>query len=301
MQTAFKTVFGFFPDVMRTAFIDSPFDLDIWHQNLATWSRSSVDWGKGDVELMSAYVSNLNGCNFCTLVHGATAARYFGREVVDQCFEDVKLADIDQHLKATIIMIKKLVDQPTEFSAKDVEATLNTDVTVSALEHAILIAMTYNIMNRLSDALGADIPKDKVETAARIMNMQGQRPLKNRVKDGKSIPYSGSEPEELSKLKYAVLSGPGTIEPIVRRAIEARVASSTGAIRTKYDLSSDLYKYVDKVGKHAPDILDEDIQQLKDHGWTEEQIFEITFAAAAGAGFAIQEIGWNKIAELESR
>lgn len=45
----------------------------------------------------------------------------------------------------------------------------------------------------------------------------------------------------------------------------------------------DLAKYVEKVHQHAYKVTDEDIAALKQAGKSEDEIFEITVAAAVGA------------------
>jgi len=70
-----------------------------------------------------------------------------------------------------------------------------------------------------------------------------------------------------SALRRAVAFGPGTQVPDALRA------------------------YVDKVALHAYRVTDEDVQQLARDGYSEDQIFEITAAAALGAAVRRLERG----------
>ena len=47
----------------------------------------------------------------------------------------------------------------------------------------------------------------------------------------------------------------------------------------------ELKPYVEKVRLHASEVTDEDVQELKDAGFTEDEIFEHTVSAAVAAGF----------------
>lgn len=47
-----------------------------------------------------------------------------------------------------------------------------------------------------------------------------------------------------------------------------------------------LLPYLNKIVLHAYKTTDNDIQQLKEQGYTEDEIFELTISAAFGAGYA---------------
>jgi alkylhydroperoxidase family enzyme len=46
----------------------------------------------------------------------------------------------------------------------------------------------------------------------------------------------------------------------------------------------ELQPYVEKVRLHAYEVTDEDVQELQDAGFTDDEIFEHTVAAAVAAG-----------------
>jgi alkylhydroperoxidase family enzyme len=49
--------------------------------------------------------------------------------------------------------------------------------------------------------------------------------------------------------------------------------------------------YLEKVRLHAYKVTDEDVQRLKDEGFSEDEIFEQTVSAAAAAGFERLDAG----------
>jgi len=49
--------------------------------------------------------------------------------------------------------------------------------------------------------------------------------------------------------------------------------------------------YLEKVRSHAFEVTDQDVQMLKDAGFSEDQIFEHTVSAAVAAGLARLEAG----------
>jgi hypothetical protein len=86
--------------------------------------------------------------------------------------------------------------------------------------------------------------------------------------------------EGMEDLRRRVLDGPGDTTPQLRRA----AFDGSG-------LPDDLTAYVMKVREHAYKVNDSDIGDLKRAGYSEDQIFELTVAAALGAGYRRFEAG----------
>ena len=84
-----------------------------------------------------------------------------------------------------------------------------------------------------------------------------------------SDPYAN----KMERLRYAVVSGPGSLAPNIRQAI------SEGAYG-----SSPLGAFAQKVAEHAFMVNDEDIQGLHRAHYSDDQIFEAAVCAALGAG-----------------
>jgi alkylhydroperoxidase family enzyme len=76
----------------------------------------------------------------------------------------------------------------------------------------------------------------------------------------------------MQRLVDAVLAGPGTLDPHIRRA------AAEGA-----DVPEALRSYLDKVARHAYKVTDEDVETLREAGYSEDQIFEMTVSCALGA------------------
>ena len=83
--------------------------------------------------------------------------------------------------------------------------------------------------------------------------------------------------EAMERVAEAILKTPGDADPELRRAVEA-VAGGREA-----DLPDDLRPYVEKVARNAYKVVDADIDRLRDAGYSEDAIFELTLAAALGA------------------
>lgn len=94
------------------------------------------------------------------------------------------------------------------------------------------------------------------------------------------------------RLIEAVLTSPSDTEPSVRRAVAALTAQLGGHLTSNVDeVPPELISYIKKVALHSYKTTDEDIEMLLQAGYSEDAIFEITLAAALGAGMARLERG----------
>lgn len=103
---------------------------------------------------------------------------------------------------------------------------------------------------------------------------------------------NNSHAEHLQRLIEAVLQSPGDTDASTRRAVEEYCANPGGSTsRTDGGMPADLAGYLKKVALHAYKTTDEDIEALRQAGYSEDAIFEITLSAALGAGLARLERG----------
>jgi alkylhydroperoxidase family enzyme len=82
----------------------------------------------------------------------------------------------------------------------------------------------------------------------------------------------------LERVAEAILVTPGDAETSLREQVAAYAAGREDA-----ELPEELRPYVDKVARHAYKIVDGDIDRLREAGYSEDAIFELTLAAALGA------------------
>ena len=87
---------------------------------------------------------------------------------------------------------------------------------------------------------------------------------------------------EITKLIESILAGPGHTDTALRQAVAARASELSGGDRAEQTLPEPLGEWVDKVARHAYKTVDREVEVLKQH-YSEDQIFELTIAAATGA------------------
>jgi len=87
----------------------------------------------------------------------------------------------------------------------------------------------------------------------------------------------------MERVAEAVLQTPGDADPQLRAAVEQYAAALGGRQGPVPALPAELRSYVEKVAKHAYKVVDADVDGLREAGYSEDAIFELTLAAALGA------------------
>ena len=106
-------------------------------------------------ELIAAFVSGLNACNFCFGAH-KNYARAFGVDeaVIDALVADVDSAAVDDKLKPLLKYVAKLKSLPPRLTDADAQAVYDAGWSEQALFHAVQVAALFNFMNRVIEGSG---------------------------------------------------------------------------------------------------------------------------------------------------
>ena len=110
----------------------------------------------GQRELIAAYVSGLNGCQYCHGVHAETAKAYedIPRQAVDRMLADLETAGFDEKIKPILRLARKLTQTPADVTEADTRAVLEAGWSEKALHDAIMVVCCFNFMNRLLEGHG---------------------------------------------------------------------------------------------------------------------------------------------------
>jgi alkylhydroperoxidase family enzyme len=94
----------------------------------------------------------------------------------------------------------------------------------------------------------------------------------------------GSFDDKLGELERRILDGPGALDPQIRRqASDGRPLEAVAS-------------FAGKVRLHAYEVTDADVQELLASGYSEDQVFELTVAAAYGAARRRLDVGVRALA-----
>jgi uncharacterized peroxidase-related enzyme len=106
-----------------------------------------------DRELIAAYTSKLNGCEYCCSSHVAFAVSVGCTE------EEITLVvtneNVSEHRLGPILAyVKKLTLSPSSINQNDIDNVLNNGFTENELKDAIAICSLFNFYNRIVEGHG---------------------------------------------------------------------------------------------------------------------------------------------------
>jgi alkylhydroperoxidase family enzyme len=102
--------------------------------------------------------------------HGAVASYALGEEVWQAVVDDWRTAPLSPELGATLVFLEKLTLRPDELEPADAEAVYTAGVSQQALRDAAVVCGLFNMIVRLADSLGWDVPTwDRLQQRAPAM------------------------------------------------------------------------------------------------------------------------------------
>jgi alkylhydroperoxidase family enzyme len=81
----------------------------------------------------------------------------------------------------------------------------------------------------------------------------------------------------------------------MRTRYDELIAELRAASQPDRQAPPDFAPYLEKVGRHAYEVTDADVQRLKDAGFSEDEIFEHTVSAAVAAGLERLDAGLQSL------
>ena len=162
-RAVLRDVFAAFPQTSRPL-------LD-YHQALL---RGPSPFSVAERELLAAYVSGLNACDYCHGVHTATAHAFgVDEQLMAGLLDDVDGAPVDAGMKPVLRYVRKLTQTPSRMTAADAEAVFAAGWDERALHDAVSVCALFNLMNRLVEGLGIQAGEDYFRVAAERLTSQG--------------------------------------------------------------------------------------------------------------------------------
>jgi uncharacterized peroxidase-related enzyme len=148
--------------------------------------RAPNSLSPGERELIAAYVSGLNECEFCCSSHSAFAAAQLepGMTLVDQVRADLDGAPVSSKLRALLRIAGAVQADGRHVTTDLVEAARAAGATDVEIHDAVLIAAAFCMFNRYVDGLGTlvpDNPEYYKAAADRIVTVGYGRTLASRT------------------------------------------------------------------------------------------------------------------------
>ncbi len=140
--------------------------------------RGDSPLSPAQLELIAAYVSGLNACQYCYGVHAETA-KAFGLEAgtLEATLADLDTAPLDPTMRPLLRYARKLTVSPTRMTQADADAVFAAGWSERALHDAVLTVCLFNFMNRLLEGHGCKGTPEIYATRGKAIMDEGYAPL----------------------------------------------------------------------------------------------------------------------------
>lgn len=130
--------------------------------------RGNSTLSRGERELIAAYVSQGNECEYCARSHGASAAALLpgGAEQVEQTLTvPAEAAPVSGKMRALLEIASLVRVDGRVVSAEAVAKARGEGATDREIHDTVLIAATFCMFNRYVDGLATSVPGDPAQYA----------------------------------------------------------------------------------------------------------------------------------------
>jgi uncharacterized peroxidase-related enzyme len=138
--------------------------------NLEALMRGPSPLSVANRELIAAYVSALNGCDYCHNIHRA-AARAFGvdERTLEAIAHDPDGAALDDQIKPVLRYVAKLTQTPSRVTQADARAVYAAGWNDQALHDVASVCAMFNMINRIVNGLGINADEAHIADSARCV------------------------------------------------------------------------------------------------------------------------------------
>jgi uncharacterized peroxidase-related enzyme len=157
---------GFVPNVFRV-YAFRPDRLSAWFAHFRLLHEPTEHLSAADREMIAVVVSASNGCLYCLVAHGAALRTELGDPVLGERISyDWRRAGLDDRRAAICAYAEKLTLRPREVTRDDLQALLDTGLTLEEAWDVAEVAAMYNLTNRMAMATNM-LPNEEYSAESR--------------------------------------------------------------------------------------------------------------------------------------
>ena len=238
--------------------------------------RGPSYWTAGEREYLAMCTAQLHRCPFCIDSH-AELTRIAGHGEIDP--------DDPASARPQLRAVREFLDLTSRTPGRVTPATAVAgvaDLPEHAVREALRVNLVWNIVNRLANAFGFTLREGQLHSGTRALHRFGYRFPGFLLADGAPTPHDHGD--VVADLRHAVLDAPATTDPALRAAAAAGDP-----------LPEPWQSYAATVRDASYRITDTDMDRLTAAGYSEDQIFEVTVAAAVGAALRSFDAGMSAL------
>jgi alkylhydroperoxidase family enzyme len=220
--------------------------------------RGPSYWTAGEREYLAMCTAQLLQCPFCIDAHAELT-----RIASDGDIDPNDPASTRPELRAVRDFVGTLTLAP-----EDVDVSGLAGVPDDAVLEALRVNLVFGVISRLANAFGFTLRDGQLHSGARALHRFGYRFPHFLLADGRDTSLG----DAVEGLRHTVLEAPATSD----RALRAAAASGD-------PLPEAWQVYTAMVRDASYAVTDSDVGRLVTAGHSEDEVFEVTVAAAVGA------------------
>ncbi|WP_406641335.1 hypothetical protein [Amycolatopsis sp. WGS_07] len=228
--------------------------------------RGPSYWTAGEREFLAMSTALLHECPFCVDSH-AELTRIAGNGEIDPA----RAESVRPEVRTIRAFLETVTLHPDQIVLPDLPP--------SAIREALRVNLVWNVVNRLANAFGFVLRGGQLESGTRALHRFGYRFPGFLLADGPAGPHE----DPVENMRYSVFTAPAVTDPALRGA----AASGDG-------LPAPLQPFAAKVRDASYRLTDADFAELATK-YREDEVYEITVAAAVGAALRSYDAGLRKL------
>ncbi len=135
----------------------------------------------GERELIAAYVSGINGCEYCHSAHRQQAEIHgVDTHIFQKLLDDKDNSGISEKLLPILDYVKKLTVSPSSMTAADAQQVYAAGWDEDALYDAICVCALFSFMNRITEGTGCVFDKEKMAKRRKYFESKKDDPVAYR-------------------------------------------------------------------------------------------------------------------------
>ncbi len=124
-------------------------------------------------ELIAAFVSECNECQFCYRSHAACAKEYLGQELVDEVCERMNAEALPPKYQALLALAASVTFLKRDDIAICVERCKEFQASDEEIHDTVLVTAFFNMCNRYVDGLGTTFKANEPEEGGKSLKKYG--------------------------------------------------------------------------------------------------------------------------------
>ncbi len=232
--------------------------------------RGPSFWTAGEREYIAMLTAQWHECPYCIESH-AELVRIASAGEIDTADPDSARPE----LRAVIPLLEKVSLAPDDVTSADIP-----DVPSRAVVDALHVNLVWNVINRLANVFGFQLRPGQLEKGTRALHRFGYRFPDFLTRNGNHPQVPAEHAALVADLRSSIVDSPARVDRATRAAALAGES-----------LPEPWMSYTAMVRDESYRVTDADVAHLTAAGHSEDEIFEVTVAAAVGAALRSLQAG----------